>query len=49
MDHDRGQHIRTAEAYAELLRTQFGRIRTELLPNTYRVPLTLVVLEAKMG
>jgi cyclopropane fatty-acyl-phospholipid synthase-like methyltransferase len=49
MDHDRGRHIRTAEGYADLLREQFGSVTTELLPDTYRLPLTLVVLEAKRG
>jgi SAM-dependent methyltransferase len=49
MDHDRGRHIRTPDGYADLLRTQFGSVTTEVLPDTYRLPLTLVVLDARRG
>jgi SAM-dependent methyltransferase len=47
MDHDRGRHIRTVARYTDLARKQFDGVTTELLADTYRLPLTLLVLEAR--
>lgn len=47
MDHDRGRHIRAVAGYVDLLREHFDGVTSKLLPDTYRLPLTLVVLEAR--
>ena len=49
MEHDRGKFVRTENEYVGLAETSFGHVRTRLAPGTYRVPYTLVVLEATGG
>lgn len=44
---DRGRHVRTIDEYVALTRTRFTRVETELMPDTYRVPYTMVVVEAR--
>lgn len=45
MAHDRGRFIRNEEAYLDLVRTAFPQVSAELVPGTYRIPFTLVVLD----
>jgi SAM-dependent methyltransferase len=42
---DRGRFIRTAEEYADIVRTRFTDVRTNALHNAYRVPYTMSVIE----
>lgn len=47
MAHDRGRFIRDEEAYLGLARTAFPQVSAELVPGTYRIPFTLVVLDCR--
>lgn len=47
MAHDRGRFIRSEEAYLDLVRTAFPQASAELVPGTYRIPFTLVVLDGR--
>ena len=49
MRHDRGKFIRTEDEYARLARTAFPEVTTRLAAGTYRIPFTLVVLEARLA
>jgi SAM-dependent methyltransferase len=45
MRHDRGRFVRAEEEYARLARGVFERVDSRLVPGTYRIPYTLVVLD----
>ena len=49
MAHDRGRFIRNEEVYLDLVRTAFPQVSAELVPGTYRIPFTLVVLDGRAG
>jgi SAM-dependent methyltransferase len=49
MAHDRGRFIRDEGAYLDLVRTAFPQVSAELVPGTYRIPFTLVVLDGRAG
>jgi SAM-dependent methyltransferase len=44
MRSDRGRHVRTEDGYARLAREAFRLVESRLVPGTYRIPYTLVVL-----
>jgi SAM-dependent methyltransferase len=44
---DRGKFVRTVDEYAELLRTRFASVRTDVVRNVYRVPYTMAVIEGR--
>jgi hypothetical protein len=46
MNWDRGRHIRTVDRYVELTRGQFNLVASKILPNSYRIPYTMVILAA---
>jgi SAM-dependent methyltransferase len=43
---DRGRFVRTIDEYAELVRSRFARVETAVMRDTYRVPYTMVVVDA---
>jgi SAM-dependent methyltransferase len=46
MNRDRGEHVRTIDAYVDLVSERFAAVSTELDTDHYRIPYTLVILEA---
>ena len=44
---DRGRFVRTIDGYVALVRSRFGRVDTHVVRDTYRVPYTMVVVEAR--
>ena len=46
MNRDRGRHIRTPAHYAELVGERFATTATDVMPDSYRIPYTFVVVEA---
>lgn len=47
--HDRGKFVRTPQEYSELAEAFFPEVRTRFVSGTYRIPYTLVVVEATAG
>ncbi len=45
MRHDRGRFVREEREYVRLAREVFERVESRLVPGTYRIPYTLVVLD----
>jgi SAM-dependent methyltransferase len=43
---DRGRFVRTIDDYAALVKSRFTRVETHIVRGTYRVPYTMVVVEA---
>lgn len=48
MRFDRGSFVRTVDEYVGLLEGQFETIATRIMANTYRVPYTMVVVDATL-
>ena len=46
---DRGQHVRTPEAYLALVGTRFDSVTTNLRHDGYRIPYTLFAMKAVRG
>jgi SAM-dependent methyltransferase len=44
---DRGQHVRTEEAYAALASTAFGSVRTVIRTDMLRIPYTHCIMECR--
>jgi SAM-dependent methyltransferase len=44
---DRGKFVRTIDGYRGLLRTAVEDVETHVVPNVYRVPYTMVVVEGR--
>ena len=49
MNHDRGAHIRSADRYVDAMREFFAEVAADVVAGTYRIPFTIVVLEARSG
>jgi SAM-dependent methyltransferase len=47
MNNDRGRHIRTVGAYLALMSARFSDPAADLVRRSYRIPFTLVVLQAR--
>jgi cyclopropane fatty-acyl-phospholipid synthase-like methyltransferase len=47
MNHDRGRYIRSVDRYVETIREFFAEVAADVVGGTYRIPFTLVVLEAR--
>jgi len=45
--HDRGAHVRTADAYQRLAREQFSSIATDIRNDVARVPYTMIYLTCR--
>jgi SAM-dependent methyltransferase len=45
--HDRGAHVRTAQAYQRLAREQFSSITTNIRDDVTRVPYTMIYLTCR--
>jgi SAM-dependent methyltransferase len=45
---DRGSFVRTIDEYVALVGTRFDQIATHVVPDTYRVPYTMVVVDATL-
>jgi SAM-dependent methyltransferase len=46
---DRGRHIRSVADYVELVSVGFAEVAADIMPDTYRIPFTLVILRGKRG
>jgi cyclopropane fatty-acyl-phospholipid synthase-like methyltransferase len=49
MEHDRGRFIRAVDDYVALAESAFPRVSARVVPGTYRIPFSVVVLEGRTG